>query len=202
MELNENAKILLKERYLKKNEAGEPQETPEDLFRRVANNIASADKGYGAKTKEVKTTEKEFYEAMTELKFLPNSPTLFNAGREYQQLSACFVLPVGDSMKEIFQAIYEMAMIQRSGGGTGFAFSRLRPKGDIVSSSMGKSSGPISFLHAFDAATETIKQGGMRRGANMGIMSISHPDIEEVVVCSRGGSRNLRGSGGGRSSGG
>jgi len=181
MELSDNAKILLEDRYLKKDEKGAVTETPEDLFKRVANNIAQADKKYGAKKKQVTKTEKEFYEVMTKLKFLPNSPTLFNAGRKFQQLSACFVLPIPDSMEGIFKAIYDMAMIQKSGGGTGFAFSNLRPSGDIVTSSMGKSSGPISFLHAFNAATDTIKQGGMRRGANMGVMHISHPDIEKFI---------------------
>jgi len=183
MELSVNAKILLEERYLKKDEKGNITETPEDLFRRVADNIATPDKDYGAKAKEIKQTSKEFYDVMTQLKFLPNSPTLFNAGREYQQLSACFVLPIEDSMEGIFGSIYDMAMIQKSGGGTGFSFSRLRPEGDLVSSSMGRSSGPISFLRAFDRATDTIKQGGMRRGANMGIMRVDHPDIDAFIVC-------------------
>jgi ribonucleoside-diphosphate reductase alpha chain len=183
MKLTENAKILLNDRYLNKNESGQVIETPEDLFRRVAINIASADKLYGAKAKEIKATENEFYDIMEELKFLPNSPTLFNAGKKYQQLSACFVLPIEDSMSGIFGSIYDMAMIQKSGGGTGFSFSRLRPEGDIVSSSMGKSSGPISFLKAFDGATDTIKQGGMRRGANMGVLRIDHPDIEKFIKC-------------------
>jgi len=181
MELSENAITLLDERYLKKDDEGKVIETPEDLFKRVAKNIAQAEKNYDGSKKQISRAEKEFYEVMTSLKFLPNSPTLFNAGREFQQLSACFVLPIPDSMEGIFKAIYDMAMIQRSGGGTGFAFSNLRPAGDVVTSSMGKSSGPISFLQAFNAATDTIKQGGMRRGANMGVMHISHPDIEAFI---------------------
>jgi len=181
MELSDNAMTLLQDRYLMKDERGEVIETPEDMFKRVAKNIAQADKLYNATKKQINQTVKEFYNVMEELKFLPNSPTLFNAGRKFQQLSACFVLPVPDSMEGIFRAIYNMAMIQRSGGGTGFSFSNLRPKSDVVTSSMGQSSGPVAFLQAFDAATDTIKQGGMRRGANMGIMKVSHPDIEEFI---------------------
>ena len=187
LNLSSNAAEVLERRYLLNDELERVIETPSQMFARVAKAIARAEQNYGKSKAEVKKIEQRFYLLMRNLEFLPNSPTLMNAGTDLGQLAACFVIPVEDSIEGIFGAVKDMAKIHQSGGGTGFSFSRLRPKGDVVKSTGGVASGPVSFMRVFDVATDVIKQGGKRRGANMGIICTDHPDILEFIRAKEGG---------------
>ncbi len=179
IELSQNALTVLQRRYLQRDPQGRLMETPEGMFRRVAKCIAIVDRDYG--DRDAETEEEEFYAAMTSLTFLPNSPTLMNAGTHMQQLAACFVLPVEDSIEAIFDAVKWAAVVHQSGGGTGFSFSKLRPSGDRVISTGGLASGPLSFMRVFDVSTEAVRQGGKRRGASMGVLRVDHPDIVSFI---------------------
>ncbi len=185
MELSENARKILEDRYLFRDANGRVKETPDEMLHRVARTVAEAEKNY--RDGDASKWEATFFRMMDSCEFLPNSPTLMNAGSPLGQLSACFVLPVPDSLEGIFHAVRDMALVQQTGGGTGFSFSSLRPSDDIVSTTGGYASGPVSFMRVFDSATESIKQGGKRRGANMGVLQITHPDIVDFITCKKEG---------------
>jgi len=183
--LSPNALKVLERRYLLRNPEGQVAETADALFRRVARCVAAVECRWDRSSQEVAEVEERFFTAMVEGRFMPNSPTLMNAGKDNGQLSACFVLPVPDSLEGIFETCKNAALIHKTGGGTGFSFTRLRPVNDRVATTTGVASGPVSFMTVYDAATEAIRQGGTRRGANMGILNVDHPDIEEFISCKR-----------------
>jgi len=183
VQIDENGLLVLRKRYLVKDGTGRPIETVDDLFRRVASTVAAAEANHRDGRREEMADA--FYRMMADLEFLPNSPTLMNAGRPLGQLAACFVLPIDDSLDSIFDQVKLTAKLHQTGGGTGFSFSRLRPKNDMVGSTMGAASRPVSFIRVINCSTEVMKQGGTRRGANMGILRIDHPDIEEFVLVKR-----------------
>src|SRR5512135_1406476 len=182
--LTDNARIVLMKRYVRRGPDGKPSESVEGMFRRVARAVAEPDRVHGA---DVDATEQAFYKLLTELRFFPNSPTFTGAGTPLGQLAACFVLPISDDMGRdsagIFQTLRDAALIQQTGGGNGFSFGRLRPKGDSVATSAGVASGPIGFMRVYDTAFGEVAQGGTRRGANMGVLRVDHPDIEEFIAC-------------------
>lgn len=182
MELTHIARTVLEKRYLRMKEDG-TRETPDEMLRRVARVIAAVEAKYGKTEKEIKKLEDQFYRLMDRQEFLPNSPTFTGAGTDLGQLSACFVLPIGDSLPEIYETMKQAAIIHKTGGGTGMAFHHIRPAGDRVRSSQGVASGPVSFLRVYNASTEAIKQGGTRRGANMAVLRVDHPDILEFIEC-------------------